>query len=150
LEAEALKLAVQRPALLGPEFDALGPQAFTLAEHVALYGAVVAAGGTATGGPGGREWVDRLLDVVQDDLRPLVTRFAVEELRADVSDEQRYGTAVLSRLHEAAVARAITQVKSRLQRLNPVEEQQEYNRMFGELVALEQQRRVLRERAAGA
>jgi DNA primase len=150
LEAEALKLAVQRPALLGPEFDALGPQAFTLAEHVALYGAVVAAGGTATGGPGGREWVDRLLDVVQDDLRPLVTRFAVEELRADVSDEQRYGTAVLSRLHEAAVARAITQGKSRLQRLNPVEEQQEYNRMFGELVALEQQRRVLRERAAGA
>ncbi len=150
LEAEALKLAVQRPALLGPEFDALGPQAFTLPEHVALYEAVVAAGGTASGGPGGRDWVDRLLDGAQDDLRPLVTRFAVEELRADVSDEQRYGTAVLSRLQEAAVARAITQVKSRLQRLNPVEEQQEYNRMFGELVALEQQRRVLRERAAGA
>ncbi|MCT9933649.1 DNA primase [Planotetraspora sp. A-T 1434] len=161
LEAEALKLAVQRPALLGPEFDALGPGAFTLPEHVALYGLIMAAGGTATGGPGGREWVDRLLDQTgtsstapaaepRADLRSLVTRFAVEALRADVTGEERYGTAVLAKLQEVTVGRAITQVKSRLQRLNPVEEQQEYNRLFGELVALEQQRRVLRERATGA
>ncbi|WP_370019678.1 DNA primase [Planotetraspora sp. GP83] len=164
LEAEALKLAVQRPALLGPEFDALGPGAFTLPEHVALYGLVMAAGGTASGGPGGREWVDRLLNQTGissassdasaaepgADLRSLVTRFAVEALRADVTGEERYGTAVLAKLQEVAVGRAITQVKSRLQRLNPVEEQQEYNRLFGELVALEQQRRVLRERATGA
>lgn len=150
LEAEALKLAVQRPALLGPEFDTLGAAAFTLPEHVALYEAVVAVGGTVTGGPGGRDWVDRLLAGAREELRPLVTRFAVEELRADVEGAERYGTAILARLQEASVARAINQVKSRLQRLNPVEEQQEYNRMFGELVALEQQRRVLRERAAGA
>ncbi|GAA2882489.1 hypothetical protein GCM10020220_085960 [Nonomuraea rubra] len=45
--------------------------------------------------------------------------------------------------------RAIAQVKSRIQRLNPVEQQQEYNKLFGELVALEQQRRVLRNRVAG-
>jgi DNA primase len=31
-----------------------------------------------------------------------------------------------------------------------VEEQAEYNRMFGELVALEQHRRALRERAIGS
>jgi DNA primase len=84
------------------------------------------------------------------DLRALVTRFAVEALRAEVTGEERYGTAVLAKLQEVAVGRAVLQVKSRLQRLNPVEEQQEYNRMFGELVALEQQRRVLRERATGA
>ena len=29
VEREALKLAVQRPALCGPEFDALGADAFT-------------------------------------------------------------------------------------------------------------------------
>ena len=41
-------------------------------------------------------------------------------------------------------------MKSRLQRTNPVEQAAEYNRMFGELVALEQHRRNLRERALGA
>ncbi|MFG1859890.1 DNA primase [Microbispora bryophytorum] len=158
LEAEALKLAVQRPALLGPEFDALGAATFTLPEHVALYEVIVAAGGTAAGGPGGREWVDRLLEQADAaapgetgvDLRSLVTRFAVEAMRADNDVEERYGAAVLAKIQEVAVGRAVAQVKSRLQRLNPVEEQQEYNRLFGELVALEQQRRVLRERASGA
>ena len=41
-------------------------------------------------------------------------------------------------------------IKSRLQRLSPVTEQTEYNRMFGDLVALEQRRKVLSDRAAGA
>ncbi|MBD3144457.1 DNA primase [Microbispora camponoti] len=158
LEAEALKLAVQRPALLGPEFDALGAATFTLPEHVALYEVIVAAGGTAAGGPGGREWVDRLLEQADAvapgetgvDMTSLVTRFAVEAMRADNDVEERYGAALLAKIQEVAVGRAVAQVKSRLQRLNPVEEQQEYNRLFGELVALEQQRRVLRERASGA
>jgi DNA primase len=34
--------------------------------------------------------------------------------------------------------------------MNPVDEQAEYNRMFGDLIALEQQRKPLLERAAGA
>jgi DNA primase len=40
-------------------------------------------------------------------------------------------------------------VKSRLQRINPVEASAEYNRLFGELVAFEAHRRALRERAIG-
>lgn len=149
-EAEVLKLAVQRPALLGPGFDAIGPAAFTLPEHVALYKLVMDTGGTAAAGHGGREWVDRLLGGVTDALRGVVTRFAVEELRADVASEERYASAMLAALELVSVVRAIEQLKSRMQRTNPVEEQQDYNRLFGELVALEQQRRVLRERAAGS
>ena len=45
--------------------------------------------------------------------------------------------------------RRINDLKSRLQRTNPVEHAGEYNRMFGELVALEQHRRTLREKAIG-
>lgn len=151
IESEALKLAVQRPALMGPEFDALGAQAFTTPEHVALYELIMSAGGTVAGGPGGREWVDLLLQATEDDaLRALATRFAVEALRADMASEERYGPAVLARLAENAVTRALVQIKAKMQRLNPVEQQQDYNRLFGELVALEQQRRVLRERAVGA
>ncbi|MBB2912113.1 DNA primase [Streptosporangium becharense] len=149
-EAEVLRLAVQRPALLGARFEAIGAEAFTLPEHVALHRLIIDAGGTAAAGPGGREWVDRLLAEADESLRGMVTRFAVEELRADLTSEERYASAMLAALEMISVTRAIEQLKSRMQRTNPVEEQQEYNRLFGELVALEQQRRVLRERAAGS
>ncbi|MDP9845579.1 DNA primase [Streptosporangium lutulentum] len=147
-EAEMLRLAVQRPALLGPRFEALGAEAFTLAEHAALYKLIVDVGGMAVAGQGGREWVDRLLAGADDVLRGVVTRFAVEELQADLANEERYASAMLAALELISVARAVEQLKSRMQRTNPVEEQQEYNRLFGELVALEQQRRLLKERIA--
>jgi DNA primase len=151
VEGELLKLAVQRPALLGPRFDALDPQAFASPEHLTLHSVIVAAGGMAAAGHGGREWVDRLLEHAPDEAaRGLLTRFAVEAIQADSHVEERYGAAMLAAIEAVSVDRAIAQVKSRIQRLNPVEEQQEYNRLFGELVALEQQRRVLRERAAGS
>ncbi|GAA3426844.1 DNA primase [Streptosporangium sandarakinum] len=149
-EAEVLKLAVQRPALLGPGFDAIGAEAFTLPEHAALHRLITGAGGAAAAGPGGREWVDRLLAGAPDDLRGTVTRFAVEELRVGVEIEERYASAMLAALELISVSREIERLKSRMERTNPVEEQQEYNRLFGELVAMEQQRRVLRERAAGS
>ena len=41
-------------------------------------------------------------------------------------------------------------MKSKLQRTNPVEEAEAYNRMFGELAALEAHRRGLRDRIVGA
>ena len=56
---------------------------------------------------------------------------------------------MLARVEELAVSREIAAIKSRLQRMNPVAEQAEYNRMFGDLIALEQRRKVLIERAAG-
>ncbi|MEU8384505.1 DNA primase [Streptosporangium sp. NPDC048865] len=148
-EAEVLRLAVQRPALLGPAFEALGAEAFTLPEHAALYRLIAGSGGTAAAGQGGREWVDLLLGGAEDSLRGVVTRFAVEGVRADLASEERYASAMLAALELVSVARAVEQLKSRMERTNPVDEQQEYNRLFGELVALEQQRRVLKDRAAG-
>ncbi|NRQ32881.1 DNA primase [Nonomuraea sp. NN258] len=148
VEGELLKLAVQRPALLGPRFDALDPQAFTTPEHVALHQVVVAAGGAASAAHGGREWVDRLLEHAHDDAtRGLVTRFAVEPIHADVETEQRYGIELMARVEGLAVQRAIAQVKSRLERLNPVEEPDLHRRLFGELLGLERQRKTLRESA---
>jgi len=40
VEREALKLAVQWPGLTGPEFDALGAEAFSVPVHVAVFGLV--------------------------------------------------------------------------------------------------------------
>ncbi|MBG0816045.1 DNA primase [Planomonospora sp. ID82291] len=150
IEAEVLKLAVQRPSLLGDRFDAMGAQAFTRPEHAALYELVMAAGGAAAGGAGGREWVDRLLALAGEDLRGTVTRLAVEELRADLANEQRYAADLMAALEGITVSRAIERVKSALERTDPAGGAEEYRRLFAELNELERRRRVLREQAAGS
>ncbi|HZC40002.1 MAG TPA: DNA primase [Streptosporangiaceae bacterium] len=152
VEREALKLAVQRPALCGPEFDALGEGVFTAARHEAVSALIAACGGTAAAGSA-REWAARLRDQAPDDAaRGFVTQLAVEPMRvpnADGEPDARYASAVLARVEELAVSRRIAAAKARLQRMSPVEEQG-FNRLFGDLIALEQQRKVLVERAAGA
>jgi len=153
VEREALKLAVQRPALCGPAFDVLGPAAFTAPPHAAVRELIDGCGG-ARGAASAQEWVARLRDAAPDDqVRGFVTRLAVEALRvprADGEPDARYADAVLARVEELTVSRRIAAVKSRLQRLNPVDAQPEYNRTFGDLVALEQRRKALVEKAAGA
>jgi DNA primase len=152
VEREALKLAVQRPALCGPAFDAIEESAFTAPPHAAVYQLIAQCGG-AGGAGSGREWAARLRDAAPDDrVRSFVTQLAVERLRvprADGEADARYAEAVLARVEELAVSRTIAVVKSRLQRLSPVD-QSDYNRIFGDLVALEQRKKALLERAAGA
>jgi DNA primase len=63
--------------------------------------------------------------------------------------DEKYADVVLARVGELAVGRDIAAVKARLQRTNPVEDQPAYNKMFGDLVALEQRRKSLLERATG-
>jgi len=151
VEGELLKLALQRPALLGPRFDALAPETFTAANHVILHKVIVEAGGVAQAGAGGREWLERLMAHAHEEgARALVTRFAVEAIHIEAHAEERYARDMLIAAELMPLDRAIAQLKSRLERLNPVERQQDYNKLFGELVALEGQRRVLRDGAAGS
>jgi DNA primase len=153
LEREALKLAVQRPALCGPSFDALGRECFTVPVHAAVFGLITDCGGAGGGAAGGREWAERLLAAAPDEqLEKFLTRLAVEQLhtpRADGEADARYIDAILARVEELAVSREIAVLKSRLQRLSPVQETN-YNKIFGDLVGLEQRRKVLSDRAAGA
>ncbi len=153
LERQALKLAVQRPALCGPAFDSLPGTVFSAPVHVAVQELIAKCGGVAGAGTG-REWAAQLREAAPNDqAREFVTRLAVEPVevsRADGEADARYADAVLARVEELSVSREIAVVKSRLQRLNPVEETAGYNRMFGDLVSLEQRRKVLSERAAGA
>ena len=154
VEREALKLAVQRPALCGPVFDELGTAAFTAPRHAAVFDVIAGCGGAGRAAGSGREWAERLRAAAPDDqVRTFVTQLAVENPRAPRADgepDARYADAVLARIGELSVSREIAVVKSRLQRLNPVTETAEYNRLFGDLVALEQRKKVLSERAAGA
>ena len=95
-----------------------------------------------------RGWLSRLSDSLPDDqLRRVLTQSAVEPLRSTNEATQAVVVSLIARLQELTTARRIVEVKSKLQRTNPIEQTEDYNRMFGELVALEQQRRALRERA---
>jgi DNA primase len=152
-EREALKLAVQRPALCGPAFDALGAEAFTAPVHAAVFGLIAGCGGAGMAS-GGRKWAERLREAAPDDrARGFVTSLAVEPLRVPRSDgeaDARYADAVLARVEELSVSREIAAIKSRLQRLSPVDATAAYNRMFGDLVSLEQRRKGLSDRGSGA
>ena len=100
-----------------------------------------------------REWAERLLAAVPNDAaRTFLTRLAVESVEAPGADgepDARFADDVLARIEELAVSRQIAVVKSRLQRMSPVAEQTEYNRLFGDLVALEQRRKLLLEGEGG-
>ena len=151
LERQVLQLAVQRPGMCGPEFDALGAEAFTVPVHRAVFTLIAACGGTVVGGSSARAWAARLREEAPNDqAQAFVTRLAVEPLVIAGEPDAKYADLVLARVSELAVSREITAVKARLQRMNPVEEQAGYNRMFGDLVALETRRRALLDRAAGS
>jgi DNA primase len=149
VEREALKLAVQRPALCGPEFDALGADAFTAPVHRSVFTLIAACGGTTSGGGSPRQWTAQLREQAPNErAQAFVTALAVEPLRRE--PDEKYADALLAQVGQLAVSREITSVKARLQRMNPVEEQAGYNRMFGDLVGLEKRRKALLDRAAGA
>jgi DNA primase len=151
VERQALKLAIQRPALCGPGFDALPATVFTVPAHAAVCELITASGGVASAGPA-REWAERLRAAAPNDsARAFVTRLAVEPIEVPGrtgEPDATFAEKVLAQVEELAVNREIVSLKSRLQRLNPVSEPG-YNRIFGDLVALEQRHKVLLERATG-
>jgi DNA primase len=153
LERQALKLAVQRPGLLGPAFDGLGSEVFIAAAHRAARDLIAECGGVAAAGHP-QEWVGLLLtSAPHDNARKFLTRLAVEPVEAPGESgepDERYAEYVLTRLEELDVSRRIAQVKARLQRMNPVTEESDYNRTFGDLVALEQRRKWLIEHMGGS
>ncbi len=146
VERELLKVAVQFPQLLGPTYDALDADAFTAPAYNAIHVAIVGCGGTATAAAG-EEWVGKIRAAVTVEmLRGLVAELAVESLRAAGEPGKRYAWEQLRGLQLSAVSRKIDSLKGKLQRMNPVEETEAYNRQFGEVIALEQYRHALRER----
>ena len=149
-QREALKSALQYPALAGPVFDALTVESFTHPGYAAVCTAIEAAGGTGTG-VGGAEWLDAVRQKAASPAAAgLISELGVETIRVDDDDKlPRYIAGVLARLQEVWVGRQIAEVKSKLQRMSPVEQGDEYHALFGDLVAMEAYRRSLLQQASG-
>jgi DNA primase len=148
-QREALKSALQYPAFAGPVFDTLTVESFTHPGYAAVRAAIDAAGGTSTGVTGA-QWLDAVRQQTTSDLTAgLISELGVEAIAVDDEKLPRYIAGVMARLQEVWMGRQIAEVKSKLQRMSPIEQGDEYHALFGDLVAMEAYRRSLLEQASG-
>lgn len=146
-QREALKAALQYPAIAGTVFDSLPGECFTDPAYLRVRQVMADLGGTSSG-MGGAQWVDAVNHQVDDPaLAPLVTELAVEPMAVSEDNIPRYINSVLARLQEVWVGAQIADIKSRLRRMAPSEDPDGYKAVFGDLVALEAYRRSLLEQA---
>ncbi len=151
LERDVLKLVIQHPAAVGRSTADVGSNDFTHPTYRAVWELVQKVGGP-TAAATDAAWGSKLRDAAASDpaAAATISALGVEPVRSSKEPDHTYAAAHIYRLLELTAMRRIADLKSRLQRTNPVEHAPDYNRMFGELVALEQHRRNLRELAVGA
>ncbi len=144
LEAErgTLRLIVRAPETFDAAWNGIGVDDFTHPAYRALFASVLAAGE----GPG--SWTQRILNANSDPvLEQLVISLAVEPvLRVPT---EGYAREYSAQLRVQSLSRSIAELKSKLQRTNPLDDQPAYNRMFASLVNLEKQRKELLALATG-
>ncbi|CAN5343830.1 DNA primase [soil metagenome] len=147
IERETLKLVIQAPMAIGRTTADIGANDFTHPTFRGVWDLVAAAGGTIAG-VDDDGWAGKLRQATDDPaVSSAISALAVEPLMKE-PDADYVGKYVF-KLLELTAQRRIADLKSRLQRTNPVDHPAEYNKMFGELAALEQHRRTLRDRMAG-
>ncbi|MGW9132100.1 DNA primase [Streptomyces sp. NPDC055681] len=116
-ERELLKLALQRPALVAPAFDAYGVDEFTAPPYAAVRQCIAEAGGAERGLADTREYLVGVLGAAPDDtVRKLVTELAVEVFHGKSIDEA-YAGEHLVKVRLRAVDRRINDVQGSLSRL---------------------------------
>ncbi|MEV7995465.1 DNA primase [Streptomyces sp. NPDC086077] len=149
-ERELLKLALQRPELVSPAFDAYGVDEFTAAPYAAVRQAVLDAGGAEYGVQDPQQYLIRVREAAPDDtVRAMVTELAVEAIMRRTVDEA-YAGEQLVWVRRRAVDRRIQDVQSTLARLSGSGDAARLAAVQNELWVLQQYGQALRERGAAA
>ncbi|MEU6800750.1 DNA primase [Streptomyces neyagawaensis] len=149
-ERELLKLALQRPDLVAPAFDAYGIDEFTAAPYAAVREAIIEAGGVEFGVEDPQEYLVRVREAAPDDaVRAMVTELAVEAIMRKTVDEI-YAGAQLVTVRRRAVERRVRDVQSSLARLGAHGDPAQLAAVQNELWVLQQYDQALRERGAEA
>ena len=140
LEREVLKARLQMPTLIS-NWGQIENNAFTHPAYSQLASLITALPEQSS---------VEISNIDDENMRSLFTELNVEPIRADGEVTGHYVESIVARLREVAISRSIAELKSSLQRLNPVENEQEYNAAFAALVALETTRRGLHDLALRA
>ena len=139
LEREVLKARLQMPDLV-TTWSEIEEAAFTHPAYVEMKRVIDAHASSTI-------HIDEISD---ERMKTIFTELTVEPIRSDGEVSARYIESIVARLREVGISRAIADLKSNLQRLNPVENPDEYNAAFSSLVALEATRRGLHDLAIGS
>jgi DNA primase len=137
LEREVLKARLQMPTLIS-NWREIESGAFSHPAYIQLAQIIAVADEKSS---------IEIEQITDENMRALFTELNVEPIRADGEVTGHYVESIVARLREVGISRAIAELKSSLQRLNPVENEQEYNQAFASLVALETTRRGLHDLA---
>ncbi|MFI5862508.1 DNA primase [Streptomyces sp. NPDC051546] len=144
-ERELLKLALQRPALVSPAFDAYGMDEFTAPPYAAVRQAILDAGGA---GLGTEDYLTRVRDAAPNDtVRALVTELVVEAIHAKTVDEV-YAGVQLVQVRLRAVDRRVHEIQGTLARLGHQGAPEQLAAVQEELWVLQQYGQRLRNRGA--
>ncbi len=149
-ERELLKLALQRPELVSPAFDAYGADEFTAPPYAAVRQAIMDAGGAEFGVQDSQEYLVRVREAAPDDaVRAMVTELAVEAIMRRTVDEV-YADDQLVMVRRRAVDRRVHEVQGTLARLGTHADPGHLAAVQNELWVLQQYGQALRERGAEA
>ncbi|MEU7639538.1 DNA primase [Streptomyces sp. NPDC039016] len=150
VERELLKLALQRPDLVSPTFDAYGADEFTAPPYAVVRQCIEEAGGATAGSTDG-DYLARVREAAPDDtVRAMVTELAVEPLHTRRDPDEAYAGVQLVAVRLAAVNQRVMEIRGTLQRLGPRADPQQLTAVQNELWVLQQYGQSLRERGATA
>ncbi|WP_217554150.1 DNA primase [Streptomyces sp. GbtcB6] len=149
-ERELLKLALQRPELVSPAFDAYGIDEFTAEPYAAVRQTIMEAGGAAYGVQDPQEYLVRVREAAADDVvRAMVTELAVEAIMRRTVDENYAGEQLVT-VRRRAVDRRIHEIQITLTRLGSGGDPAQLTSVQNELWVLQQYGQALREQGPAA
>ncbi|MBX7551589.1 DNA primase [Streptomyces sp. NPDC004232] len=149
-ERELLKLALQRPELVSPAFDAYGVDEFTAAPYTAVRQAILDAGGAESGMQDSQEYLVRVREAAPDDtVRAMVTELAVEAIMRRTVDENYAGEQLVT-VRRRAVERRVQELQITARRLEAGGDPAQLASVHNELWVLQQYDQSLKTRGAEA
>ena len=141
IEKEALKLIFQFPLLVSEWIKQINVETFTQSKFRELFEVlekIVVSD----------DLIAKLLEENEDEeFKNIIAALSVEDFKAIV--DKKYVDSIFARLLELSTSRTIADLKSQLQRLEPETNSKDHDKMFQDLLELEEYRRALREKALG-
>ncbi|MFZ1412805.1 MAG: DNA primase [Micropruina sp.] len=142
VERGTLRLMVRAPECFNASWNGVSADDFTHPTYRAMGEAIMGVTRSLD------DWPQPVAEVLTDPVaEQVLAALAVEPLLRPATPG--YAAEYVAKLRLMTTSRRIAELKSRLQRTNPVDEQATYNRMFAKLLELEKSRQELGAIAAG-